>query len=539
MMSTNFNIINPNLIAMEEALNSEDVSRLRKYLTEWNFYNGFHWEDIPQTDKPQVTENWCRKFVNKFVEAEFNAGFTLKLNDEAEEIVLPFLKEVWGDNAEERTLHEIGQMKSVTGDAYLHILYEPKYIEGQLNPNFDDPFDFYEKGRIRLIPVPSSICFPRYKDGYDMYNMESCSIVFPIKRNPQILGASNANTFDIVKYVYTKDTIQIHRGGYLIAEERNPYGIIPIVHFKNVPLAGNQFGVSDLEDIIPLNVELNLKNSDISEILDYHASPVTAIFGARVSQLEKGANKVWGGLPKDAKIQNIELDSDLGASQNYKQGLQKSMFQIGSIPEIAMGGDLVANISGVALSIAFMPLTDTVKAKWKCTKEAIKQVNNIILKIGIQEELLSVGNLKPRQIYSQEVIGGELLPKDKVMELEQMQQELKMGLESRKNMMKRLKKGNIESLINEIDEDRNENPEIYGVNPVILAPGNKLINPINGEEIASNDKDLEMAEFNVDNQEQSNPRPVQPSKKSVGTNSEGKQSKVNSGVTNTNPGKND
>jgi hypothetical protein len=144
--------------------------------------------------------------------------------------------------------------------------------------------------------------------------MESCAIMFPVRLDNGFVGASTGNRYTIMKYEYTKDRIQIYRGKDLIADEPNPYGIIPIVHFKNVSLAGAHFGISDLDDIIPLNTELNLKNSDTSEILDYHSSPITAIFGARVSQLEKGANKVWGGLPKDAKIQNIELDSDLAAS---------------------------------------------------------------------------------------------------------------------------------------------------------------------------------------------------------------------------------
>jgi hypothetical protein len=48
------------------------------------------------------------------------------------------------------------------------------------------------------------------------------------------------------------------------------------------------------------------------------------------------------------------------------------------------------------------------------------------------------------------------------MELQLIEQEMRMGLESRKGAMKRLGKENIETLIAEIDADRKENPEIYG-----------------------------------------------------------------------------
>ena len=40
-----------------------------------------------------------------------------------------------------------------------------------------------------------------------------------------------------------------------------------------------------------------------------------------------------------------------------------------------------------------------------------------------------------------------------------------MGVESRRNAMKRLGKENIDELIAEIDEDAKNNPEIYGRNP--------------------------------------------------------------------------
>jgi hypothetical protein len=177
-------------------------------------------------------------------------------------------------------------------------------------------------------------------------------------------------------------------------------------------------------------------------------------------------------------------------------------------------------------------------------------VNNIILKIAIQEGLVEVWELKPRDIYSLEIIAGDLLPKDKVQELEQIQQELKMGLDSRKNVMKRLKRNDIESLIKEIDKDRDEKPLVYGVAPVLVAAGQQLVNPETGETIVTNDSNIKLAQMNIDSQQKiskmnaqntiqaTGGKTSQPPQKPVGTNKEGGDLKVNSGVTNTNPGKN-
>jgi hypothetical protein len=531
--STGYNFVNPNLIAFEEMLNAEDVQRIRKYINNWNFYDGFHWQNIESTDKPEITQNWCRRFVNKFASAEFSGGVAWKFDQEIESEILPFLDDVWKDNGKDVLFQEIGQAKGVTGDVYLHVHYEPKMINGQVNPDFDDPYELYPNGRIRLFIVPPSICFPIWKDGYDMGTMESCTIMFPVRKDPNAFGLGQANRYEIMKYVYTSNYIQVFRGKDLVSSMDNPYGVIPIVHFKNLSLTGRHFGLSDLEDIIPLNVELNLKSSDISEIIDYHSAPITAIFGAKVTQLEKGANKVWGGLPKDAKIENIELSGDLLAANTYRDNIKLAMHEIGGIPQFALGGGKIPRVlSGVSLQIEFMPLLDVINAKRSNTAKSLKNVNRIILKIGQQEGLLKLSkDFKPAQIYNMDSIFGDILPKDMTQELEQLQSEFKMGLETREDALKRLKRDNIQDKLAKIDAERISNAMVFGINPVAIAAGQKLVDPETGKVIADNPAPLSAISEGQNPENKENPN------KPVGTNKSGNDMKVNSGIMNFNPGK--
>ena len=62
-------------------LNNTQQLRLSRIRTAWNFYEGYHWEDIPETDKPQITTNYCRPFVNKFVAFELGSGFKIGTED--------------------------------------------------------------------------------------------------------------------------------------------------------------------------------------------------------------------------------------------------------------------------------------------------------------------------------------------------------------------------------------------------------------------------------------------------------------------------
>ena len=461
--------MNISLLSLGAKLNAEDVTRLSEYRRKWNFYEGYHWEELPESGKAEVTKNYCRAFINKFVAYELGKGFNIKMRPEVEESILPFLNEVWKDNNVLTYCLELGQMKAITGDGWTQVSFQPKFLDnGQPNPQFYDPYNEYEKGRIRILVVPSNICFPEYDDGYDKDNLRKFTVMYPVRLNPD--APSQTKTI-VYKQVWTRDTVEVWWGSDLQGTYANKYGVIPFFHTKNLPVAGRNTGLSDLEDLIPLNVELNLKSSDVSEIIDYHSAPVTVVFGARIGQLEKGANKVWGGLPKDAKVENLGLEGDLSASTNYIKDLKKAMHEIGGVPEGALGSELaISNTSGVALQITMLPLTEKVEQKRAQTSATLQAINKLIIKIGITEGIIEanldkwkVGDTYAKDIYQNEIMFEENLPKDKLVELQTLQLEMKLGLADREEGMKRLGKRDIQSRLVEIDRDREKYPEIYGI----------------------------------------------------------------------------
>lgn len=465
--------LNAQLYSLGARLSSEDVSRLAEYRRKWNFFEGFHWEDIEKSDKTEVTKNYCRPFVNKLVAFELGTGFSIKMKPDVEEHILPFLTEVWDDNGKEGFCNEFGQMKSVTGDGWVQVSFSPKTLgDGSINPQLYDPYNEYEKGRIRINVVPSNIIFPEYANGYDKDRLIKVTVMYPIYRDIE-----NKTQPVLYKQIWTQQTVQEFVGQDLIREVSNKYGVIPFFHCKNIPMAGRTNGQSDLEDIIPLNVELNAKSSDVSEIIDYHSAPVTIIYGARIGQLEKGANKVWGGLPKDAKVENLSLNGDLQASKSYIEDIKRSMHEVGNVPPIALGGDLaISNTSGVALQTAFQPLLDIVKVKRSESKKVLQDVNKFVILIGLTEGLIcnclekeevlekwKKGDFYNKDIFQNEIIFDENLPKDKLIEIQAIQLEMKLGLCDREEGMKRLGKRNIQKRLQEIDSDRDKSPEIYGL----------------------------------------------------------------------------
>lgn len=489
--------LNIGQIISEGNLTNEEVLFLKRVKEAWNFYEGYHWENIDDLDSPQVTFNYIRPFVNKFVSFEFGKGITIKtpvelddvgvtVNDPKIEIDLDtnkdgniseeelhkdftitektmsdYLSLVWDNNNRDTLLTEIGQTKSITGEAWVKVQYEAP-------EDMNDPFEEYPDGRIRLSVLPTQFVFPRFND-HDKDKLESLLIMYPIRATQEtgLLFKRNVETTVVYKEYWTATEIVVFNGQEEVDRMENPYGFIPFVQIKNFPIAGRTRGQGDLDDIIPLNVELNTKKSDVSEVIDYHSAPITLVYGAKIGNLEKGANKVWGGLPKDAKVENLGLQGDLVASGSYISDIKTSMCEIAGIPETVLGGaSAISNTSGVALQYMNLPLIERTRIKRSCTSDGIKQVNKMILFISLHHNLIEKPeNISMKDFLRNDVELPDTLPKDELMELNKIQQEMTLGLECRHGAMERLGKDNVPKKLAEIDKERTEHPELF--NPML------------------------------------------------------------------------
>lgn len=485
--------VNINKLTMGGHLTNSEQKRITDIRTAWNFYEGYHWEGIDDEDSPQITYNYVRPFVNKFVSFEFGEGFTIntlrsientgvtlddkKLQEEydtdndgvisseeadhaVEKTTREFLEQVWEQNNLPELCTEMGQTKSITGDAWVKVSYtDPEDIE-------HDPFEEYEKGCISITVVPTQYVFPQYSQ-HDRKKLESVLIMYPVQTEKQtgILRRRNELVTRLYKEYWTADEVVTFIDDEEQERYANPYEIIPIIQIKNFPVAGRSYGCGDIEDLIPLNAEYNYKKSDVSEIIDYHSAPITLVFGSKVGNLEKGANKVWGGLPKDGRVENLGLNGELGAANDYLQELKSCMCEIGGVPEGSLGGtQRISNTSGVALHYNNLPLIDRVNIKRNSTEKGLTLVNKLILHIALVEGLIE----KPEGISRKDFLYNEVhlpdtLPKDKLVLLQEIEWEMRLGMECRHGAMQRLGIKDPESKIREVDRERELYPDLFGL----------------------------------------------------------------------------
>lgn len=456
--------LNTSLIGVQGELDNKQAERLKRFKRNWNFYDGYHWEEMPDVDSPELTTNYCRVFVDKFVAFELGEAFTISTHPSMSESVVTtdnrtlfeYIEDVWEDNNQYTFITEVGQMKSVTGESWVQVRY---FSPNELN----DPFGEYPMGRIRLMLLPSSTVFPEF-DPHDRSKLLKLTIMYQYDKlvKTGILGRTSKKRV-LFKQVWTDEECIVTDDGKTETYP-NKYKVIPFTLIKNLPIACRTEGLSDLEDIIPLNVELNLKKSNVSEIIDYHAAPVTVVYGAKVGSLEKGANKMWGGLAKDARIENLELKGDLGASTSYISDLRLSMCEVGGVPEGVLGGSQsISNTSGVAMQYMNLPIIEKTRLKRQETENGLERINKLIILISMLEGIIrKPSDVSLRDFFHTECEIPDTLPKDALLELQQIQIEMQLGIETRKGGAKRMGKENIDTLLSEVDEDRQKHPEFYG-----------------------------------------------------------------------------
>jgi hypothetical protein len=418
--------------------------RLNRYSLNWAMYLGHHWGYRREQGEMQISVNYYRAFIDYLARFTFGQGIHFRSPAATEAIVPNRLERVWEiDNEKNKVLLEMAQIGGITGDCFVKVAYEEAWEDsvGRIHP-----------GRVRILPLNSAFCFPEF-------HPHDRTRLLRFKQKYRFWGTSLEGTRQVFTYteILTDDIIEEYINDELIDSRPNPLGLIPVVHIPNTPVSGSPWGLSDAHDIISLNRSYNEISTDVADIINYHAAPITVITGAKASNLEKGAKKVWGGLPKDAQVFNLEGGSaGIQGSLQYLEMIKRSMHELMNIPESALGqSQPVSNTSGVALQIQFQPLMNRWTHKVSMYKAGLEKVNELIMLNLVVKEPESLvynpatdGAINENQLtqldpndpitYISHAHFPPPLPLDKIVLLNELSQKMSMGLESKEGALRAL-----------------------------------------------------------------------------------------------------
>ena len=460
--------------------------RLNRYSLNWAMYLGHHWGYRREAGELQISVNYYRAFNDFLARFVFGKGVHFRSPKATEAIIPDRLERIWEvDNDKMRVLLEMAQQGGITGDVFVKIAYEEPWT---------DTAGLAHAGRVRILPMNSSFCFPEF-------HPHDRTRLLRFKQKYRFWGTSLEGTRQVFTYteILTDDTIEEYINDELIDSRPNPLGLIPVVHIPNVPVSGSPWGLADAHDIITLNRAYNEISTDVADIINYHASPVTVIVGAKASNLEKGAKKVWGGLPKDAQVFNLEGGAQgIDGALKYLELLKRSMHELMNRPETALGQvQPISNTSGVALSIQYQPLMNRYSQKVAQYGKGIEKINELALRtLAIKEPLTFVynpeedGPIKDGQLsqldpndpitYMNFVQFPQPLPLDKLIVLNEIQTKLGMGLESKEGALRTLGEEFPEEKLEEIRQELIADAEADGALQLVKIQIQKQIMDMTG-----------------------------------------------------------
>jgi len=417
--------------------------RLNRYATGWAWFLGHHWSHRREQGEAQLSVNYVKAFAHFIANFSFGQGVNFRTPTATRAIVPSLLQRVWEtDNHKESILWDMAIQGGVTGDSFAKVAYEEPWT---------DSVGMHHPGRVRILPLNSSHCFPEWHP-HDRERLERFKLKYRFWATDND-GARKVHTYT---EVLTSEIIEEYVNDERISSRQNPLGEIPVVHIPNVPVPGSPWGISDVNDILDLNREYNEKATDISDIISYHAAPVTVITGAKASQLERGPNKIWGGLPKDAQVTNLGLGGNLGEPMAYLEMLKQMMHEMTGVPETALGQrQPISNTSGVALAIQYQPMMQTWHLKKQQYGKGLSQINRLVLlTLAIKEP--HVFQFDPSR--TSELKDGEYpvldlndpityrstahfpppLPTDVLVKLNEIQSKMGLGIESKRGALREL-----------------------------------------------------------------------------------------------------
>lgn len=417
--------------------------RLNRYASCWAWYLGHHWSHRREMGEQQITMNYIKTLSDYITNFTFGKSVQFRAPEENAAIIPHLLAKVWEvHNDKHKVLWEMGQLASVTGDCFVKVAYEEPWF---------DTIGVFHEGRTRIIPMNPAFCYPEY-------HPHDRDRLLRFKLKYRFWGTSPEGTRQIYTFteILTDELIEQYVNDELVDSYPNPIGIIPVVHIPNVSISSSPWGQSDIYDIISLNREMNEKMTEVSDIINYHSAPITIITGAKASQLERGAKKVWAGLPKDSKVYNLESKGEMSGAMEYIQFLKRVMHEITGVPETALGqSQPISNTSGVALAIQYQPMMNRYTMKKIHFSKGLESINAIIIRTQAVHEPESMlwnegqaampeadqlTQLDPANpnTYRTSCHWQEPLPVDQLIKLNEEQAKMALGLQSKRGAMREM-----------------------------------------------------------------------------------------------------
>lgn len=471
------------LSAILDSRESERIFQVSRY---WKLYNGQHY-DYTREDGEMPFVNFSYGQVEKSAAWLVEKPPILRGRKDLQPLIAQLTDEIIENSGGDIMYYEAAQMGGVSGDCLLQLGYDP-----DVN---------YQNGGVVIRVLDSERTFWEYQNIGQRRVLHRVMIIWD-----ELDDKGEVKTYS---EVWSKDEVRVYPPGKInsvrnnpgydpatvdnplitdndgreFAIHPNPYGELPFVHIPNLLISQNVHGRSDLHDNWVINKEMDESLVSYKDNVEYHGNPITLLFGLSAKEVEKGANKIWGNLPTDARVENLQVTQTYEQIKDYMKMLEKYA-GLSGIPFhlLNLEQQPSSDTSAAALRMAYLPLVELTARKRKTYgrgfKEAMEKAirfQNEFFQLGLEtltapdeavaEKLAGIAGindamigkvlaLRTKPYYTIDIEFQEHLPKNRALELADLEVEMRLKLESLKNAMLRMGISDPEAKMEEILNDQ-------------------------------------------------------------------------------------
>jgi hypothetical protein len=379
----------------------ERNERRAAMIESWNYYNGQHRLPL-KPDKTRADDNVILNLVGLAVDKSVAGilgtddrgmlrGVEFEVVDEAgepgfrglfrraraafaaerENPAQTYLDAVWSANRSNRWLANVMTTGAITGHVFVKVLPES-----------------YEQPGIGMLPRlvnlnPANVGV--YWDADDRERALWYRIEYGNTRQ-DIVRAVSESDGDLGYWWIMRYSRKTEGGRWEQAQEPEqwPYSWAPVVDWPNRAPSGWEFyGRDDLGGAGRVNDQINFVLSNVQRIIKYHAHPRTIVTGARLDDIkDTSINAVWSIPAPDAKVENLEMQSDLGSSMALYSALRRAFFD--ELQELDPGSvqDHLGQITNFGLRVLYNDTLAKYGAKRMVYGEALKRLCGLLFALA-------------------------------------------------------------------------------------------------------------------------------------------------------------
>lgn len=360
---------------------AERVERLKMIDEAWRYYEGRHQAPLkvePGEKDDNIILNLCQRVIDKTVEfMGVPAKIELPDKDDNSDTVSTEqakLNEFWKLNDLEAFLEDVEQSGSLAGHVFLKLsnddetpavmLLDPRLVTA-----------FWNVSNIKQTLF--------YRLQWQMGKLLMRQDIVPnwLLAGEQRAADSADQGWTIIEYskpsnrrLWTEDT------------RDDEWELSPIIEWKNRKQAHQWYGVSDLRDG-KLNDSVNFIASNTGKIIKFHAHPHSFGTGFTAEEVEATSVDGFVSIPNpDAKVYNVEMQSDLASSMNFLNKLENAFFATHRVIDISTIKDKLGQITNFGVRMIFSDMLDMVNSKRATYGKGIAEVSRrALLLMGIAE----------------------------------------------------------------------------------------------------------------------------------------------------------